>query len=238
VRLSGFSPLSRKWACPIAVMALATFACKRTGSDKSDHITSSLIFDTASPEARAALAIPVDFRLNEDNFARWEQAESYLEELPRSALAEEAPQGGNPIDRAVARLESSPRARTAIERTGMSVRDFVLETIALAQATEAMQTAKSASGQAIPPENFQFVQRYRARMLRASRDDRLASDGSQGSVPVADAETSDQPAMADSVVPVSDSSEQSVPRVNSRRDSAEKRDTTNQSGRDSLPPPR
>jgi hypothetical protein len=237
--------VDRKSACTLAVIALAAFACKRNASDKQEHLTSSLIFDTASPEARAALAIPVDFRLTEDNFAQWEAAENYLEELPRSALAEAAaPAGGNPIDRAVARLEASPRARTAIERTGMSVRDFVLETIALAQATEATQTAKSPTGHAIPAENFQFVQRYRARLLRASREERLASDQYDANAAVSDAGRSEQPATVDSVVPVTDSAPTEVAPANAqrdsgqKRDSAQKRDTSDNSGRDTLPPPR
>jgi hypothetical protein len=218
-------------------MALAAFACKRTGSEKSDRITSSLIFDTASPEAREALAIPVDFRLNEENFAQWEQAENYLEELPRSALTEAAPTGGNPIDRAVARLQASPRARTAIERTGMSVRDFVLETLALAQATEATQTAKSPTGQAIPAENFAFVQRYRARILRANREERVASEQSNDNAPTPEVDTSEQRAVADSVAPTTDSSGGGQALPNPQRDSLPKRDTSG-SGRDSLPPPR
>lgn len=132
------------------------------------------MFDNASPEAREALATPVDFRLTDANYARWEEAQGNLDDLPRSALRSPSIAGGTAIDRAIARLESSPRARRAIESAGLSVRDFVLETIALAQATEAAETGKSTSSAPIPPENFQFVQRYRARILRARAEARLA----------------------------------------------------------------
>jgi hypothetical protein len=74
----------------------------------------------------------------------------------------------------VARLESSPRAKRAIERAGLSVREFVLATIALAQATEVAQTGRSMSPVPVPPQNFQFVQRYTARVLRSRNQERIA----------------------------------------------------------------
>ena len=104
----------------------------------------------------------MDFRITDDNFAQWESAQRNLEKLPRSAIPASPGIGRTAVDRAISSLESSPYARTAIERTGLSVRDFVLETIALAQAAEAAQTGKSMSHGSIPPENFQFVQRYTA----------------------------------------------------------------------------
>jgi hypothetical protein len=118
----------------------------------------------------------VDFRINDDNFGRWEEAQSNLEALPRSALPAKSPPGGNIVDRAVARLESSPYTRTAIERTGLSVREFILETIALAQATEVARTGKSLSRGSVPRENFQFVQRYSSRALYSRSQASRGSD--------------------------------------------------------------
>jgi hypothetical protein len=154
-----------KGAALLVLLLLPLGGCKREPREVTDALGSSLLFDNASPEVREALASSVDFRINDDNFARWEEAQSNLEGLPRSALPTKSPAGGNAVDRAVARLESSPYTRTAIERTGLSVKEFVLETIALAQATEAARTGKSLSRGAIPPENFQFVQRYTSRAL-------------------------------------------------------------------------
>jgi hypothetical protein len=169
-----------KSAALIVLMLLPIGACKREPREVTDALGSSLLFDNASPEVREALASSVDFRINDDNFARWEEAQSNLEGLPHSALPTKSPAGGNAVDRAVARLESSPYTRTAIERTGLSVKEFVLETIALAQATEAARTGKSLSRGAIPPENFQFVQRYTSRALysrsRVARGDADAYD--------------------------------------------------------------
>lgn len=156
-------------AVMLTALVMATAGCKRGNHGESDPLASSLIFDNGSPEAREALATTVDFRLTEDNFARWEEAQNNLEDLPRTAMQSGVASGRNAIERAVTRLESSPRARRAIERTGLSVRDFVLETIALAQASEVVETGKSTAATPIPADNFQFVQRYRGRILLARR---------------------------------------------------------------------
>ena len=163
-------------SCWTVVLLMALSGCKKANPVPSDALGTSLIFDTASPEAREALASPVNFRLTDENYAQWERAQQFLDALPRSALPASSGGGGNAIDRAVARLESSPRARTAIERTGLSVRDFVLATIVLAQATEAAETGKATP---VSAENFQFVQRYRSRILRARAQARVARGQSE-----------------------------------------------------------
>ena len=164
----------RKVAALIVLLVLIVGGCRRESPDGAEALTASLMFDNASPEAREALASHVDFRITDDNFARWEAAQNNLDALPRSAIRPASTAGGNAVDRAVARLESSPRARRAIEKAGLSVREFVLATIALAQATEAAQTGKSTSPVPVPPENFQFVQRYAARVLRSRQQERIA----------------------------------------------------------------
>jgi len=213
-----------------AALLLTAVGCKRS-DDPSSALTSSLMFDTGSPDAREALSARVDYVLTEDNFARWEDAQSYLDALPRSALPPEAGTGGNAVDRAVARLEASPRARTAIERTGLSVRDFVLETIALAQATEAEQTGRSTSATPIPAANFQFVQRYRARALMARRDDRLARDYQND-----ETQSDASPASDSSGAQMDDASSDHGDA--SPTDSADRREPLRDSVRDTVPPPR
>jgi hypothetical protein len=158
----------------LILLLLLMGGCKRESRDGAAMLTSSLMFDNASPEVREALASRVDFRIDDDSFARWAAAQDNLDQLPRSAIKSAASTGGSAVDRAVGRLESSPRARRAIEKAGLSVREFVLATIALAQATEATQTGRSTSPVPVPPENFQFVQRYTARVLRARQQERIA----------------------------------------------------------------
>ena len=166
----------KRLAAICLLCAIVMGGCKRSDPAQTEIGGGSLIFDNASPEEREALATPVNFQLTDANFSRWEQAQSNLDNLPRSAFnsSSPAPTGGNAIDRAVARLQGSPRTRRAIESAGLSVRDFVLETIALAQATEAAQTGKSTSSAPVPPGNFQFVERYRSRILRAQTAMRAA----------------------------------------------------------------
>lgn len=159
------------WIMPALAMLLALAGCKKSSATSSDNEVASLLFDTSSPAVREALATTVDFRITEENYAQWERAQGFLDALPRSALASAEGTSGNPIDRAVATLESSPRARTAIERTGLSVRDFVLETIALAQAAEA-NAGKPPGGVAVPAENLQFVQRYQSRVVQGRAEAR------------------------------------------------------------------
>lgn len=161
-------------AALLILLVLLVVGCKRESPDGAEALTSSLMFDNASPEVREALASRIDYRIDDDNFARWEAAQNNLDALPRSAIRPTSTAGGTAVDRAVARLQSSPRARRAIEKAGLSVREFVLATIALAQATEAAQTGKSTSPVPVPPENFQFVQRYAARVLRSRHQERVA----------------------------------------------------------------
>ena len=154
------------WTMPALALWLALAGCKKNSATSSDNEVTSLLFDTSSPAVREALATAVDYRITEENYAQWERAQGFLDALPRSAFASAEGTSGDPIDRAVATLESSPRARTAIERTGLSVRDFVLETIALAQAAEA-NAGKPPGGVSVPAENLQFVQRYQSRVVQA-----------------------------------------------------------------------
>jgi len=159
---------SRFWsmAAYAAVALLGLASCKKDSGPPSENQFTSLLFDATSPAAREALATPVSYRLTEANYTQWEQAQRFLDALPRSAFASASGASGSAIDRAVATLEASPRARTSIERTGLSVRDFVLETVALAQAAAA-GTGKPPGGVTVPPENVQFVQRYQSRIMQA-----------------------------------------------------------------------
>ena len=75
------------WLHALAIaIVLVVAGCKRSRADNPETSASSLIFGGASPEAQRALATPVDFRLTEDNFAEWEDAQRNLDALPRSAL--------------------------------------------------------------------------------------------------------------------------------------------------------
>lgn len=224
--------LARSRAAVLIVLVFTTLGCKRSGSGAPDPLAASLIFDNGSPEAREALATTVDFRLTEENFARWEEAQSNLEDLPRSAIQSGASSGRSAIDRAVSRLESSPRARRAIERAGLSVRDFVLETIALAQASETVETGKSTTSAPIPPDNFQFVQRYRGRVLLARRENRLAEQQAEAFDMRVDTSENSSP---DTNMQMDEGDAEHAEGMRSGFDTAGMRDTTRDSVRDTVP---
>jgi len=150
-------------------VSLAAVACTGQTREATNPLVASLIFDNAYPDTREALTSSVDYRITADNFARWQQAQENLEQLPEAQIRSGRGAGRNAIDRAISRLESSPLARRAIEGAGLSVRDFVLETIALAQATESVETGKSTSPTPILADNYQFVRQYRSGNLLAER---------------------------------------------------------------------
>jgi hypothetical protein len=213
---------------------MATVGCKRSSSGAPDPLAASLIFDNGSPEAREALATSVDFRLTEENFARWEEAQSNLEDLPRSAIQSGGLAGRSAIDRAVSRLESSPRARRAIERAGLSARDFVLETIALAQASEVVETGKSTGSTPVPSDNFQFVQRYRGRVLLARRENRLAREQAEAFDMRVDTSESSNPDMN---MRMDEGDAEHAEEMRTGFDTAGMQDTTHDSVRDTVPVP-
>jgi hypothetical protein len=175
----------------------------------------------ASADAQQALATPVDFELTEDNFDKWETAQRNLDRIPASQIPPLSNSGGSVIDRAVARLESSAAAKRAIEAAGLSVRDFVLETLALAQAVQASATGRSSSASGIPAGNFAFVEQYRDRIRQAG----ITAE----SAPAIDVEVTDSGtraelarARADSMAEVMDSARR---QRDSLRDSISGRDT-------------
>ncbi|MFL5564826.1 MAG: hypothetical protein ACJ77J_06990, partial [Gemmatimonadaceae bacterium] len=69
--MTGYLRVPKKWTLVAGIVALlGAAACKRQDPDASNPFATSLIFDDASPDAREALATPVDFRVTDESFAR------------------------------------------------------------------------------------------------------------------------------------------------------------------------
>jgi hypothetical protein len=184
----------RQLSVALGIAALAgLLGCKRDSS--SDENAGFLA--NASPEASEALSVPVSYELNEDNFAKWETAEQNLDGLPPAEFASVQPSDGSPVDSADARLESSPRAKRAIESAGMTVRDFVLETVALAQAVQASQTGRSTVASGVAAGNFAFVERYRSRIRESGLEGDLARQSGDSAITDANTAAELQAAEAD-----------------------------------------
>ena len=162
----------------VSLVLSAAGGCKKDSPPEPD----TGFLQGASGEAREALASPVSFQLSEENYAKWEVAERNLDRIPAGEFTAAQPSGGSAVDRAVARLQSSPRARRAIEAAGLSVRDFVLETIALAQAVQAAQTGRSTVASGVAAENFAFVERYRERIRQSGLESDLARQSGDSDV--------------------------------------------------------
>lgn len=140
----------------VAFLTLSFIACKRD--------VNSYNFEDASEEAQQAIAGNVEFTLTEDIYQKWEKAQANLERLPSSELDRVPDPGGNdPVARGIKRLEGSPRARQAIESAGLTVKNFVLATVALAQAVKASQAGVPPTVGAIA-SNVRFVMAHGSRI--------------------------------------------------------------------------
>ena len=86
----------------VAVVAVSFAAAVCTGQTReaTNPLVASLIFDNASPDAREALTSSIDYRITEDNFSRWQEAQENLDQLPRSAIRSTPGSGRSAIDRA------------------------------------------------------------------------------------------------------------------------------------------
>jgi hypothetical protein len=180
-------------AAAFGLIGLTVLAGCRKSEPSSDD-GSGFLADV-SAEAKEALSAPVSYELNEDNFAKWETAERNLDRILASEFVNVQPAGGSAVDRAVARLQSSPRAKRAIEVAGLSVRDFVLETVALAQAVQASQTGRSTIASGVGAQNFAFVERFRERIRQSGLESDIARQS--GDSAVTDPNTAAELAAAD-----------------------------------------
>ena len=77
------------------------------------------------------------------------------------------------VERIVRRLEADPAARRAIEPSGLSVRDYVLTTLALAQAMDATENGGRTRLIGVPRENVDVYSRHRDDVRRFQRDSRF-----------------------------------------------------------------
>lgn len=132
--------------------------------DKGGETTPPTGDNAATLESRA-LRQPLEFRLTAEKFAIWQIAQDKLDALERdrpalfaaSPVESASASGEDPIDAGVARLEANPYARSMIEATGISVRDYVVTTLALAQAAQAAIPKNRNSYPHVSDENIRFV---------------------------------------------------------------------------------
>ena len=121
----------------------------------------------------------IDYSLTSENYKKWMVAQQALENAGIRPL--ERIDVRNVSDDDIARvtesLEAQPAARSAIDGAGLSVRDFVLTTIALVQSWDAVN-GPSARVLGARPENLDFLRTQAASdsMLRTRPGARIIDD--------------------------------------------------------------
>ena len=122
---------------PLALIVTGCFviACQdRDPEVRTRNIQSELY--NASGEVALSDGGSLEFSITSESYKKWYRAHQGLDRRIASrfgALLQPASPSERNIDRAVEYLESEPKARDAIESAGMSIREFVVTTVALEQ---------------------------------------------------------------------------------------------------------
>lgn len=136
----------------LAAALIALAACNRGDASSGTSSTSSGDVAYASFES---LEAALGGEVSSEQYRRWLAAKQALDRVPNLPPPVKA-SGSTPteedIEAAIARLESNARARAAIEGAGMSVREYVLTTVALDRAMAA--TSRSRTADPAPIETY------------------------------------------------------------------------------------
>lgn len=119
----------------LAALCFGIIACNSSEGGNSARVDASQLYSSPGEVALSDGGGP-EFSITSDRYKKWLAAQEGLDRRIASrygALLQPASPSERSIDRAVAYLEGEPRARHAIQRAGMSVRDFVITTVALEQ---------------------------------------------------------------------------------------------------------
>jgi hypothetical protein len=110
-------------------------ACNR-GDDAVLRRADGSEFSSSGGEVQLADGSHLEFAVTSERYKKWDLAQRGLDRRIAARFGELLRPGSataSTIQRATSYLESEPGARQAIERAGISVRDFVLMTVALDQ---------------------------------------------------------------------------------------------------------
>lgn len=124
--------------------------------------------DRASDRLIGTNTFLVEEQITSEKYAKWVQAQQNLDRTATDAdmiSAQDrlgirrATRGA--VDSAVARLEQNERTRQAIESAGLSVRDYVITSLALSQAFVASNPERQDTVLGIPRENLELIRANR-----------------------------------------------------------------------------
>jgi hypothetical protein len=133
----------------------------------------------------------VSHEVRSEDYRRWLAAQRALDSVPGLELPDPISLGhadAAEIDRMVRHLEADPRARAAIEGSGLGVRDFVLTSVALQQAMTTGQAPLRTAFNRIPENNAALVRENAEEIrrqvttsrVRVVRDDDRPRDRGKG----------------------------------------------------------
>lgn len=156
-------------------MAMLTLGAALAGCGAGDTDTTDTLGLGASGGVIAdSGAVPMrvsDGRLTARALEDWQGAQRAVRRLPgdeRFQPLDAATATESDVERVVAYLSERPETRAAIAQSGLSVRDYVLTTLALAQAERSLADMPARDGDELVPSNA-LVGRYGSE-LRGGRD--------------------------------------------------------------------
>jgi hypothetical protein len=135
----------------ILLVSISLIACDR-GNDAPMRRADGSLLSSAGGEVSLADGSRLQFVITSERYKQWDAARSGLSRSVVSrfgALLKPKSPTQQSIAQATAFLQSDPQAKQSIERTGMSVADFVLMTVALEQ--EMQQAGKNGQSAAAAP---------------------------------------------------------------------------------------
>lgn len=141
--IRGIRPGLARSLCVALLLGAVAGAC-----DREEAIPLTLASEDGGDEF-----VPVDYELTSETYKKWLAAQENLKRdagdadlgLPAQRILLTNPSAGS-IDSVVDELESVEQTREAIESADLSVRDYVLTTLALYQATDRPDTLGLAPG--------------------------------------------------------------------------------------------
>ena len=164
----------------VVVPSLVLGGCNRDNRSEPDTAlaaagdTAPALREVSGSAGGSVSGTALRYEVSDERYQQWVAAQRALDALP--GLAAPPPLDARrasdaEIDRAVAFLEGDARARRAIEDAGLSVRDYVLTTVALDQAlVVASGRTQTRRREDVPQQTMDVVTRNRADLEREWRD--------------------------------------------------------------------
>lgn len=121
----------------------------------------------------------LDVPVSAERLEQWQRAEQTLAQSGDSAplvRINSRSLTDRDVDKAVARLDGDAPAKRAIESSGMSVRDFVLTTLAIANAMDAAGGPNAPAFRGALAQNVELVRRNEAAIRRVRETSRVRVD--------------------------------------------------------------